>query len=86
MALELSLEERRYLIFPFSQVNLINFDEVLETSIETMRLSVDNTKTFIKWDGATPSCVSSLTNTSGPYTHPEMLQILATSEWTPNQT
>jgi hypothetical protein len=55
---------------------------VLETSAETVRKSVDETKTFVKWDGAMPECVSNLTTKEGPYTYDEILQILSTPEWT----
>jgi len=82
MELEGVYDTRRYMIFPFSQINLINFDEVFETSAETVRLSVDGMKTFVKWDGETPPCVLLLTNTEGPYTHEEILVILSTPEWT----
>jgi hypothetical protein len=74
-------ENRNYLIFPVSQLNLVNFNEVLETSAETVRKSIDGTKTFVKWDGETPSFVSSLSNTEGPYTYAEILEVLNTSEW-----
>lgn len=40
---------RRYLIIPSSIKEQINFNEVLETSVDTLRLSVDGTKTFIKY-------------------------------------
>jgi hypothetical protein len=82
MELEGAYDTRRYLIFPTSQANQIDFTEVMETSIETLRLSIDELKTFVKWDGQTPTCISNLTNTQGPYTHQEMLDILSTSEWT----
>jgi hypothetical protein len=75
-------ENREYIIFPVDQLNLIDFNQVLETSAETVRKSVDGTKTFVKWNGAQPSCISSLTNTEGPYTHTEILEILSTNEWT----
>lgn len=77
-------ENRSYVIFNVSELNKINFNEVLETSAETVRRSVDETKTFVKWeDGqAVPSSVQTLT-TKGPYlTHEEILAILATEEWT----
>lgn len=74
--------ERNYLIFPVDQLSTINFNEVLETSADTVRKSVDGTKTFVKWEGAMPSSVSSLINTEGPYTHSEILEILAGPEWT----
>jgi hypothetical protein len=75
-------ENREYIIFPVSQLNLIDFNQVLETSAETVRKSVDGTKTFVKWNGAQPSCISNLTNTEGPYSHTEILDILSTNEWT----
>jgi hypothetical protein len=43
-------QTKKYLIIPTSTVNDINFAEVYETSINTLRYSVDGTKTFIKYD------------------------------------
>lgn len=77
-------ENRQYVIFNVEELNKINFDEVLETSAETVRRSVDGTNTFVKWDDGQepPPSVQSLT-TKGPYlTHEEILEILATEEWT----
>lgn len=75
-------EDREYMIFNFSELNKINFNEVLETNINTVRKSIDQTKTFVKWVGNTiPSSVQELTTYEGPYTHSEMLDILSTSEW-----
>lgn len=75
-------ENRKYLIFPVSQLDVIDFTQVGETSAETVRKSVDQTKTFVKWDGEQPSFVSQLTDTEGPYTHQEILNILSSEEWT----
>jgi hypothetical protein len=76
-------DSRHYVIFNVSELNNIDFNEVLETSAETVRLSVDQTKTFVKYEGATmPPSVSSLTTKEGPYSHEEILAILATEEWT----
>jgi len=44
------MEERQYMIFNLSEINLINFAEVLQTSAETVVKSVDGTKTFVKWE------------------------------------
>lgn len=71
-----------YMIFNVSELEQIDFTQVKETSIDTVRKSVDGTKTFIKWDGEIPQCVSALTTKEGPYTYEEILQILATTEWT----
>ena len=50
----------------------------IQSSVDTLRKSVDNTKTILKWDGDTPSCFDGMTT----YTHSEILTTLATSEWT----
>lgn len=75
-------ENRKYLIFPVSQLDVIDFTQVGETSAETVRKSIDETKTFVKWDGEQPSFVSQLTDTEGPYTYEEILNILSSEEWT----
>lgn len=75
------MENRQFMIFNVSELDKIDFTQVLETSAETVRKSVDETKTFVKWDGETPSCVSTLTTSEGPYTYEEILAILATEEW-----
>jgi hypothetical protein len=74
---------REFMIFNVSELPNINFDEVLETSIDTVRKSVDETKTFVKWDGdEIPQSVQSLQTKEGPYTYDEILVILSTPEWT----
>jgi len=79
----MNYENRQYLIFPVTELPNINFDEVLETSAETVRKSVDGTKTFVKWESEMPPSVASITqDTEGPYTHDEILAILSTEEWT----
>jgi hypothetical protein len=75
------LDNRKYLIFLTSELDLIDFNSVLETSSETVRKSADNTKTFVKWDGEMPECLTQLTETWGPYTYEEILEIMNTEEW-----
>lgn len=75
-------DSRHYVVFNVSELNKIDFNQVFETSSETVRLSVDGTKTFIKYDGNMPSSVSTLTTKEGPYSHEEILTILAGSDWT----
>ena len=45
-------ENRRYVIFDASEVGTIDFNQVLQTSAGTLRLSVDETKALIKYDPA----------------------------------
>ena len=72
---------RKYIIFDVSELNKINFNEVLENSQSTLRYSLDGTKTFIKWEDIEPSFLSNLLTKSRIYTLEEISEILLTSEW-----
>lgn len=72
----------KYVIFDFSEVDKINFNEVKEDSIDTLRKSVDGTKTFVKYEGNMPESVNQLLSKSIEYYNFEFLQILGTEEWT----
>lgn len=72
----------KYVIFDFSEVDKINFNEVKEDSIETLRKSIDGTKTFVKYEGTMPESVNQLESKSSEYYNFEFLQILGTEEWT----
>jgi hypothetical protein len=73
---------REFMIFNVSELDKIDFTQVHETSAETVRKSIDETRTFVKWDGDVPSSVAALTTSEGPYTYDEILEILAGPEWT----
>ena len=74
---------RKFMILAVSELNLIDFTQVCETSIDTVRKSIDGTKTFVKWDSEEiPSSVLSLTTNEGPYTYDEISIILNGPEWT----
>jgi len=75
-------ENRTFMIFEVSELDQIDFTQVLETSVDTVRKSVDGLKTFVKWDGVMPDCVANLYTKEGPYTYEEILVILAGPEWT----
>jgi hypothetical protein len=73
-----------FMIFAVSELDLIDFNQVLETSKDTVRKSNDGLKTFVKWAGLEiPSSVESLTTKEGAYTYDEIYAILQTSEWKP---
>ena len=77
------MEPKYYVIFNVSELDKIDFEQVFETSIETVRKSVDETLTFVKYkDEEMPSSVVSLETKVGPYSHTEILEILSTSKWT----
>ena len=70
---------RKYVIINSDEVDSVDFSKVDETSADTVRFSVDGTKTFVKFDtDTTPSFLDGKTQ----YSHSEILTILATDEWT----
>ena len=76
-------EQRNFAIFSITEIDKIDFSQVLETSADTLRKSIDETKTFVKWDGGVaPDFVSELATLEGPYTYIEILEILSAPEWT----
>jgi hypothetical protein len=77
-------ENREFMIFNTTELDQIDFTQVHETSIDTVRKNLDETLTFVKWDGEIPSSVSSLITKQGPYTYTEILNILEGPEWTSN--
>ena len=68
---------RKYVIISASDVSFVNFDQVLESSENTLRYSIDNSQTFVKFEGTTPSFLDGKTQ----YSHSEILTILSGSEW-----
>ena len=69
---------KTYVIISESDVSSVDFSQVMETSAETLRFSLDESQTFVKFDGDTPDFLEGKTQ----YTHSEILTILATDEWT----
>lgn len=76
-------ENRKFMIFNVSELSKIDFTQVCETSIDTVRKSIDQTKTFVKWESLEiPLSVDSLTTKEGPYIYNEIIIILNGPEWT----
>jgi len=68
----------KYVIIDADEVSSVEFSQVFETSASTLRYSLDNSQTVLKFEGSTPDFLEGKTQ----YTHSEILTILATSEWT----
>ena len=69
----------KYVIIESSDIGSVDFSQVLETSSDTLRYNNNNTKTFVKFEGDTPSFLDGETQ----YTHSEILAILndENGEW-----
>jgi len=76
------MDNREYIIFNVSEINKIDFLEVLEDSEQTLRKSLDHTKAIVKWSGdKAPSFLDSLLTKEGPYTLEEISDIILKNEW-----
>ena len=76
-----SFDHRHYVIIPYSEIGNIDFDQVLETDISTVRTSIDGTKTFVKYAHEMPSSIVNIEDKSQEYSHEEIIEILNTEEW-----
>jgi len=61
-----------------ANVATIDFSEVEETSQDTLRLSLNGTKTVLKFIGETPNFLVGLQQ----YNHQEILVVMKSAEWT----
>tara|TARA_R100000700_G_scaffold19514_1_gene26162 strand:+ start:375 stop:596 length:222 start_codon:yes stop_codon:yes gene_type:complete len=66
-----------YVILTASEVSSIDFSKVLEDSANTLRYNNDNTKTFVKFKGDTPSFLNDKTILNKT----EMFSELKKEEW-----
>jgi hypothetical protein len=71
----------KYVILDANEVGDIEFSEVLETSADTLRYNLAETQTVVKYEGAKPRFLYG----KDTYTHSEILTIMATSAWTPDE-
>ena len=67
-----------YVIYDMANISQVDFTQVHQTSEATLRLSVDEKETVLKFTGNTPSFLVGLQQ----YNHSEILVIMASSDWT----
>jgi len=72
---------RKYVIISADEVNEVDFNKVIEQSANDLRYSSDSSKTIVKYEGTQPSFLSGKTE----YTWVEIMTILATDEWIPDE-
>ena len=74
----MAYENRKYVIINASEVGSVDFSQVNETSASTLRYSLDDSQTFVKFDGDTPSFLDGKTQ----YNHSQIRTILNGENWT----
>lgn len=73
-----------YAVISITSIFDIDFSQVMETSIETVRRSLDNTKFIIKWN-IEPSFIKDGTVVPlETLTHQECIDLTKTPEWSSN--
>ena len=70
-----------YIIIESSEISSVDFNLVLNTNAEFLCYNLEKTKAVLKYEGEQPSFLSGKTQ----YTHSEILAILATDEWSPDE-
>ena len=71
-------ENRKWVIITRDEVSSLDFSKVIESSANTLRYSLDGSKTFVKYEGSQPSFLSGKTELN----HSQILTELAGNEWT----
>ena len=80
------MNNRTYNTILIEDLDKIDFTQIKETSAETIRKSVDETQFTIKWE-TQPSFLTDETVTPlGTYNQDEILILLETDFWTPEDT
>ena len=69
---------RKWVIVNVSDITEEMILNAIQTSMGTLRKTLDGSKAILKWEGDTPSCFDGMTI----YSHSEILTELAKSEWT----
>ena len=75
------MDNRKWVIITLADYTNEQLQELvnsaIQTSIQTLRKSLDNTMAILKWDGDIPSVFNSMTI----YNHNQILTILKGSDW-----
>ena len=64
--------EKIYVIYESTNIEKINFDQVIESNQNTLRYSIDGNKVILKFEGETPEFLKGLKQ----YTQDEMINII----------
>ena len=75
------LDHRHYVIMDVSEISNLDFSELMETSEDTLRVSNDGIKTFVKYEHHSPQCLGGCTSKSEEYSYHDFLEILSGPEW-----
>ena len=73
----MNYSNRKWVIVNVSDITDEMIESAIQTSMDTLRKTLDGSKAILKWDGDIPSCFDGMTT----YNHSEILTELAKSDW-----
>lgn len=71
-----------YAVINISDINLIDFNQVAQTSADTVRRNIAQTQFVIKWNTKPTFIADGSVVPVGTYNHTAILELMATPEWT----
>jgi hypothetical protein len=74
-------ENRTWVIVNVSDITDEMIENAIQTSIDTLRTTLDGSKAILKWDGDTPSCFDGMDT----YNHSEIKEELSKSDWSEDE-
>ena len=77
----MNYSNRKWVIVNVSDITEEMIASAIQSSMDTLRKTLDGTKAILKWEGDTPTCFDGMTT----YNHSEILTELAKSTWTENE-
>lgn len=75
------MDSTKYIIIDTIELDGVDFQKTNETSSDTLRYSIDGSKTFVSWNGELPAFIDSLMTKSEIYSEDDILEIMETSDW-----
>ncbi len=81
--MDIRLNDLTYWVIDSSELRNVDFDEVLQTSADTVRYSVDGGRFIVKYAGSEPTFIDQITLKQGPYSHEQIIQIVTGTDWNP---
>jgi len=67
---------KHYIIIDLADVTQDMIDDCIETSLDTLRISLNGIETILKWNGETPTSILALDPQPTQYTNAEIKVIL----------
>jgi len=79
----MKIEDRRYAVINLTDLDLIDFSQIEQSSASTIRKSLDDTQFVIKWqEGYEPTFISDGKVTPlQVLSHAECLELMSTDKW-----